>query len=693
MPETLPPSPDDMDPSSGLVPAGDPEEVTPVDPPPEIRDSSTRDPNTLRGERRPIIAPWLRSASSARATVAARLGFFFHVAVFHLARLPLYGVRLTARCPRGLYRVTMNVLKWSLHTEARPLRQSTIDTTESEHYLRLMKDHDQRVRTRSLLVVVGLTSTYLVGTLIALCPAWTECAVIAAIVGVLGFYGSPADKPITAGATVAARFVRLTSDAVTKALLAVGVGGMKDADAIGFPSPITRDGPGWRADVDLPPGITAADVMERRHKLASALSRPLGCVWPEAAPNVHPGRLVLWVADQDMSRTKAPPWPLATKGTADVFTPQPIGTDPRGRVVTLTLMFASMVIGSLPRMGKSFLLRLILLIGALDPRVEIHCYDLKGLGDFAPLEPVAHRYRAGVEADDFLYILTNLREFQGELDRRAKTIRSLPRDLCPENKITPQLASNRSLGLHPIMVAIDECQKLFEHPEHGKEFEAVCEDLVRRGPASGIMLLLATQRPDAKSIPPGIGANMIIRFALKVMGQTENDMVLGTSAYRNGIRATLLSRSDLGIGILAGEGDDPCTVRGSYIDGPAAETIAHRARALRQEAGRLTGYAADQDTAPVEVARSSSLLADLVSAFHGETKAWSETLVCALAELRPDVYGGWGPAQLSSALKPYGLKARQVWGTDPTSCEGANRRGYHLADVRAALDAQQKGNG
>ena len=64
----------------------------------------------------------------------------------------------------------------------------------------------------------------------------------------------------------------------------------------------------------------------------------------------------------------------------DVF-----GTDPRGRLVTLTLMFASVIIGSIPRMGKTFLLRLLLLlICALDIRVEIHAYDFKGTGDLKP---------------------------------------------------------------------------------------------------------------------------------------------------------------------------------------------------------------------------------------------------------------------------------------------------------------------
>jgi hypothetical protein len=52
-------------------------------------------------------------------------------------------------------------------------------------------------------------------------------------------------------------------------------------------------------------------------------------------------------------------------------------------------------------------------------------------------------------------------------------------------------------------------------------------------------LLLATQWLDAKSIPPGIRANVVLRMRLKVTGQLENDMVLGTSMYKIGIRATM----------------------------------------------------------------------------------------------------------------------------------------------------------
>ena len=150
--------------------------------------------------------------------------------------------------------------------------------------------------------------------------------------------------------------------------------------------------------------MTAGDVIERRDRLASGLRRPLGAVWPEADHDTHAGRLILWVGDRPMAKTKPVAWPLLKTGTVDLFAPFPIGVDPRGRPVTVTLMFALGVIGALPRMGKTFLLRLLALAAALDPTVELHIYDLKGGADLLPLEPVAHRFRVGDDPDDLAYL-------------------------------------------------------------------------------------------------------------------------------------------------------------------------------------------------------------------------------------------------------------------------------------------------
>jgi DNA segregation ATPase FtsK/SpoIIIE, S-DNA-T family len=641
-------------------------------------------------QRRPILPSWLRSQAELAALARWAAGYLAHTSAYHLTRSPAYAGRLAGRAPRGAARLLAGWLRWLLDLEAEPVRQATVRAQDAEAYLKLARQRDRRVRWRATVSCLLLVTLAAAAAMLLVGPPTARWATLMVLVAVLGVVGTPADRPLLERAVVVPRAARLTSDMVVRALGVLGLAGInqalaRDPKAIGFVAPITRDGPGWRAEVNLPPGVTVGEVADRRDKLASGLGRPLGCVWPEGNPQVHPGRLILWVGDQDMAKTRQPPWPLAKTGAVDLFSPFPFGTDQRGRVVSLTLMFAAMVIGSIPRMGKTFAMRLVLLAAALDPRAELHAYDLKGTGDFSVLEPVAHRYRAGDDDADIAYLLADLRQLQAELRRRARVIRELPRDLCPENKVTPHLAGLRGYRLHPIVVGVDECQRAFEHSAYGAEIQAISEDLVRRGPAFGIIPLYGTQRPDAKSLPTAISANAVLRFCLKVMGQVENDMVLGTSAYRNGVRATMFSRSDMGIGYLAGEGDDPQIVRSFYVDAPAAERVVAHARRLREQAGTLTGHALGEDLEAADT--GASLLADILAVVPADqAKVWNQTVVARLAELRPEVYGGWEAEQLTAALKPHGVSVGQVWGSDPDSGERANRRGITRAQVVEAAE-------
>ncbi len=649
---------------------------------------------------RPILPAWLTSVGEARTAAVWAWSYLWRTAAFHSLRIPGYAATLAGRSPRGFGRALRSFLDWLFDAEGHPVRHAAVDRADAERYIKLTDRRNDRVRLRLIVTAaLAVPALAMLGVLFAL-PAVPRLALLAVLVAVLGWAGAPADRPLISRAVVATRAQKLTSDIVIRALGSLGIPAITQAlgpkgSGINFPDPIARDGQGWRAVVDLPYGVTVTDILDRRDRLASGLRRPIGCVWPEPAHEQHPGRLVLWVGDLDMARTKAPAWPLAKRGQVDLFAPFPFGTDQRGRTVTLTLMFASMVIGSIPRMGKTFAMRLALLAAALDPRAELHLYDLKGTGDFAALETVAHRYRAGDDEDDLDYALADMRALQADLRRRTKVIRGLPYDKCPDNKVNPQLASATSLGLHPIALGVDECQRWFEHPTHGAEFQQICEDLVRRGPAAGIIPMFGTQRPDKDSLPTGISANAVLRFCLKVMGQTENDMVLGTSAYKNGVRATMFSRKDLGIGYLAGEGDDPQITRTYHVDAPAAARIAARARALREAAGTITGHAAGEQPEPAHSPTGYSICDDVLAvvAAH-EPKVWSETVVTRLAELRPEAYGGWRAEQLAAALKPHGVPVgRQVWGTDPATGLGANRKGIHRDDIHAAITDRNRRRG
>jgi S-DNA-T family DNA segregation ATPase FtsK/SpoIIIE len=686
--------PDPSQPPDTGAPALD-GEIVRVDQPGRHRGDWRAELAARSAHRRPVIPAWLRSRQEAATTAKWVLAHCLHVTGYHAVRTPVYAAKLAARSPRGLARLVSGMVRWTFDAEGQPVRVAAVTRADPEAYLKLSRQRDSRVRLRVWLAGFVLIVALAVAAVALAGPPPARVGAVVLAVTLLGLAGAPADKPLIDRAVLPSQVEKLTSDIVIRGLGAVGLAAINQAiaknprTAIEFKAPISRDGPGWRADLDLPYGVTVAEVMDRRDKLASGLRRQIGCVWPEADHGQHPGRLVLWVGDQDMSKAAQPPWPLAKHGTADLFKPVAFGTDQRGRPVKVTLMFTSAVIGSIPRMGKTFLVRLLALVAALDPRAALYLFDLKGTGDLSPLEGVAHRYRAGEEDEDIAYGLAAMRELQEELRRRARVIRGLPKDICPENKVTPELASTKTLGLHPIGAFCDECQKWFEHPKYGTELEAICTDLVKRGPALGIFLVLATQRPDAKSLPTGISANAVLRMCLKVMGQTENDMVLGTSAYKNGVRATMFDFADKGIFYFAGEGGPPRIVRGFEINGPAAEKIALRARGLRERAGTLTGYALGQE--PEQLAGPAfDLLAD-IAAVVPEPKLWSESVVTRLAELRPGTYGPWAElepdaraAQLTAALKPYGIKTGQVWGSTEDG-KAANRRGITRDDITQAL--------
>jgi len=650
-------------------------------------------------QRRPIVPGWLRSRAELAANAGWAAGFALHALLYHLIRAPKYAAKMVVRAPRGLFRALGGYFRWLFDLEGEPVRQATVRSEDADAYLKLSRQRDRRVRWRGLTALFTLAALLVSAGAVYLAPDWAQWTVLALTVAVLGVYGTPADKPLLDTAVVRTSAAPLTSDVVIAALAALGIKGITQAIARGdtgkrwFPAPITREGGGWRADVELPGATPAAVVVDKREELAAALARPLGCVWPEVNAEVHPGRLILFVADKDMSKAKQATWPLLKTGRVDLFAPFAFGTDPRGRLVTLTLMFASMIIGSVPRMGKTFALRLALLAAALDPRAWVYAFDLKGTGDLSPLEQVAHRYRAGDDEEDIAYGVAAMRELHAEMRRRTKVIRELPKDLCPENKVTPELANVKRYGLHPIVAGCDECQVWFEHPRYGAELVDICTDLVKRGPATGITLILATQRPDADSIPPAISANAILRFCPKVMGWRENDMVLGNGLHGNGIKATMFSRRDRGIGYLAGEGDDPVIARTFRIDNPTAEQVARRARTLREAAGTITGHAAGHmvDTAAV---RRDTLLDDLaVILTDSEPKLWTEIVVERLAGLRPDVYAGMTREQLTAALKVWDVSTGQVWGTDPDTSKGANRRGIDRKDILKAITKRDRGTG
>jgi DNA segregation ATPase FtsK/SpoIIIE, S-DNA-T family len=233
-------------------------------------------------------------------------------------------------------------------------------------------------------------------------------------------------------------------------------------------------------------------------------------------------------------------------------------------------------------------------------------------------------------------------------------------------------------------VWVDEIQELFRS-KYGKDIGEVAEAVIKLGRALGVVLLIGTQIPDKDSLPTGITRNVNTRMCLSVADQTANDMILGTSKYKQGYRATVFEPvTEAGWGILIGLGK-PGARRSFEVDNTNAERIITRAVAYRTAAGTMPTTPAARDITP-----GYDLLGDLLQIWPAaEDRAWNETLLERLTELRPEVYGGWKPEQLTSALKPHGIDVAQIGRR--IDGKTINRRGPARTDIhRVVTDRHRK---
>jgi DNA segregation ATPase FtsK/SpoIIIE, S-DNA-T family len=635
-----------------------------------------------QAQRKPILPAHWRTREAAREHVKLAAARHGHATAYHGVRVPWYLFMTSWWALVGIGRAVAAILAWWHVPDMHRLeRQAAADGLLSDH-LRIHKAGKETRTARGLILAACAVVVVAAVVTLTLAPPWAWVLTGIVVLPLLARTGRPAGKPIVTGATLPAAVQAPSQDVITRALGSLGIAGidrwLRDGHQLVFPSPVREDGPGWRAEVDLPYGCTATQVIDRREQLASGLRRPLGAVWPEPVTHEHAGRLELFVGRTDLSKARQAPWPLLRSGECDVFAGLPFGTDVRLRPVKAPMAYHNWLGGSIPRQGKTAFVRVLTCAAALDVLAEQWIHELKGSGDLDPLEKICHRFCSGVDDPSIAYAAESLRLLRAEVMRRTERLKALPRELCPDKRVTRQIAARRSLKLWPIVCTIDEAQNLFAHPEHGKAAGADAEFIIKIGPAFGIILIIATQRPDKASLPTGVSGNVSDRFCLKVMGQVENDMVLGTSAYKNGIRATTFRPEiDAGIGYYVGGSGGPRVVRTYYLDMPATERVAARARALREAAGTITGHALDSEgEGPRDV------LTDILAVFGSDAGLQWGDLAARLASRFPARWDGASADAVSAECRALSVPSVNV------KTAGTALKGCRRADVESVAGAR-----
>ncbi|MBW4717888.1 cell division protein FtsK [Saccharothrix obliqua] len=536
---------------------------------------------------------------------------------------------------------------------------------------------------------------------------WAAAGVTAVVLAIAGRRkdGASGRKAVLAGP----RTLTWTMDAK------VLVDAFRDARLIGKDESLRlverarRVGDGWALTVDLPPTRKAVDVIKHREALASALAVDEVQLVVERVRGRggHAGRVFFWVADEDPYAGPPVRTPLLDVERWDAWRAVPFGRDARNRPVELPLVWTSLLVGAIPRQGKTFAARLAAAGLVLDPYARLYVFDGKGGKDWDAAEQLAYRYVCGDELGHAYAVRDHLVELVAEVQSRYARMATLDDELCPESKITPVISRDVGLGMPITAVVIDEVQVYLENPTReevggkkttlGAYIADLLTYLVRKGPAAGVVVILATQRPDSNTIPSRLRAVLGSRFALRVMDWRDSNIVLGEQMNTRGFDASTLLPGHKGVGILRPDGETDAdvvamTVRTYYMPNTDWRAICDRGRALREAAGTLAGHAVGDDAVrPVD---SSAVVQVL-----GSGTGWvvPEPLASVVDHLGDelDAREFVPTAELVEALEveatAFGREMSEL-GCRPVrryvpDGEGVRRvRGYLTADIRAAVD-------
>jgi S-DNA-T family DNA segregation ATPase FtsK/SpoIIIE len=749
---------DDVEPPT-VTAAGATVEATPATVPANaptnpVPTGSNRDDDELQ----PLLAGWLKDRQAFLDTVGRALHRNAYRASWHGLRLPLYALRLVVLAPRGAGRVLRALFLFLSDAEGRPLRVDAVTESDAATWLRLRKERNERVRRRLIVagtltapvallvlatlwpavaagaagvlvlaltvvtvkdtlvgilvgVVAGGVTVWLLPRVIAplhLSPPPWWVLVVAGFVGVLvlGYVGRPIGTPLVKPAVLLAGVHEpLRAPHVMKALCSLGISGMRDPEQIGLLFDVAREGPGYRVDLELPAGVSASAVLARRSQLSAALRREVGTVWP-AVGKRHEGHLVLYAADEPMTGAKQPRWPLLKTGEVDLFNPVPMFTDQQGRWVNVTLAYANFVIGALPRMGKTFLLREALLIAGLDPRARVYAIDGKGTGDLSPCELYAHFNARGDRPEQVERVLHAFRGLREEMRRRADVIDGLPREEAPESKVGSRLAARVPPGAGPgadrrrdrrdtslFRVRRRRRQGRQGHPRRaGRHRHRPGEARAGGGHhrAAGHAEREPLHHPDVDLEQRGAP---VLPQGVQSAGE-RSDPRHRRLQSRGGRRDVRHGRQGHRVPTRGGRGAEDRAV-GPRARRGGSEKVALRARQMRLSAGRLSRHAAGE--VMEAEAEQVVLLDDVRTVFRGADALHLPDIITRLALLRPALYGSLNPRTLGGQLRQAGVEVASVYvaGKPPeqASAKGVKRSALEVFTTEVIGDIDQVDDG
>ena len=142
----------------------------------------------------------------------------------------------------------------------------------------------------------------------------------------------------------------------------------------------------------------------------------------------------------------------------------------------------------------------------------------------------------------------------------------------------------RADGEHVYLIVIDEYayfSATVGTKTEREDFAALTRDLVARGRAAGVIIILATQRPSHQVIDPSMRDLFGYRWAFRCTTDSSSDIVLGQGWASEGYTAADIDPLARGVGWLLSETGIPRRIKAAYLDDDTIKYLAAYAARLR----------------------------------------------------------------------------------------------------------------
>jgi S-DNA-T family DNA segregation ATPase FtsK/SpoIIIE len=251
-----------------------------------------------------------------------------------------------------------------------------------------------------------------------------------------------------------------------------------------------------------------------------------------------------------------------------MFDPVHLGMDENDEHVFVDLAERNMLLGGEPGGGKSNALNLIVAHGALSADCKLILVDGKQV-ELGPWQKCADLF-IGPSIEAAIEAFTGFQQVMNERYRK----------LLAEGR----RKISRGDGEAVYLVVIDEYayfSATVGSKAEREKFGMLARDLVARGRAAGVIVILATQRPSHQVIDPSMRDLFGYRWAFRCTTDSSSDVVLGAGWASEGYSAATIDPLARGVGWLLSESGVPRRIKAAYLSDDEIKYLASYAAQLR----------------------------------------------------------------------------------------------------------------